>query len=184
MDERPTRKLENDKEAACNLVFMTVSRWIALYNEWLRLPIFELLKKTVDGKRVENIRTIKGHFASRGIPARVVYLWSDGRQYDVVEDDVWNLSRPWLACGVNAKFRRATGKDALCFVCVCMQKQNIEKRELFEIGLRRRPESNNPFDEHNEWWIDEGDLFKETYSFDEALEHIKHLLGRSDIRFE
>ena len=67
-------------------------------------------------------------------------------------------------------------------MCVCMQ--SIEKREWFEIGLRRPPESNNPFDEHNEWWIDEGDLFKETDSFDEALEHLKLLLGRSDIRFE
>lgn len=181
VDARPKRKLEEDKDAACNLVFMTALRWIALYKEWLRLPIFELLKKTVNGRRVENIKTIKRHFASRGMPARVVYLWSDGRQYDV-EDDVWNLSRPWLACGVNAKFRRATGKDALCFMCVCMQ--SIEKREWFEIGLRRPPESNNPFDEHNEWWIDEGDLFKETDSFDEALEHLKLLLGRSDIRFE
>lgn len=45
VDARPKRKLEEDKDAACNLVFMTALRWIALYKEWLRLPIFELLKK-------------------------------------------------------------------------------------------------------------------------------------------
>ncbi len=179
IDEVPHRKLEKDKAAACNLAYMTTARWIALYQEWLRLPVFELLSKAVDEKRVESIKSVQQWFDSKGLSARTVYLWAtDGKQYDI--EDAWDWLRPWIACGVRASFQRLTKVGTDCFLCVCVQK-NEEGKDWFEVGLRRPPESNSPFDEHNQWWIEEDNLFYETGSLDEALMILERLLGRSDV---
>lgn len=182
VDERPKKgcQLEDKSELACNFAYMTATRWISLYKEWLRLPVFDLLTKAADEWRIKKLEAVRQFFKTRG-GARFVYLWSDGKQYALEEN--WDWTRPRIACGVNVFFQRTKQKVERCFLSVCTQK-NKSYNDCFEVGLRRRPESDIPFDEQNEWWIKEDNLFKETDSLDEALEHLKHLLDRSDIRFE
>ena len=181
VDVRPKKRLEDDKALACSFAYMTTIRWIALYKEWLRLPVFKLLTMSIDGKRKASVRAVQQYFSSKGKSARIVYLWADGKQYDV-EDD-WDWTRPWIACGVKASFKRLTKQTIECFLCVCVQK-NQSQKDRFEVGLRRSPESNSAFDEHNQWWIEEDDLFSETDSLDEALIILERLLGRSDVHLK
>jgi len=179
VDVRPNKRLEQNKEAACDFAYMTIMRWIALYKGWLRLPVFELLAMSVDGKRKASVLAIQQYFGSKGKTARIVYLWSDGKQYDV-EDD-WDWTRPRIACGVEASFKRLAKQNVECFLCVCTQKDQSQK-DWFKVGLRRSPESNTPFDEHNEWWIvDQDDLFLKTDSLDNALGHLEKLRARPDV---
>ena len=181
VDVRPKKRLEDDKALACSFAYMTTIRWIALYKEWLRLPVFKLLTMSVDGKRKASVRAVQQYFSSKGKSARIVYLWADGKQYDV--EDNWDWTRPWIACGVKASFKRLTKQTIECFLCVCVQK-NQSQKDWFEVGLRRSPESNSAFDEHNQWWIEEDDLFSETDSLDEALIILERLLGRSDVHLK
>lgn len=179
VDKRPEKRLENDETLACNFAYMTTIRWIALYKEWLQLPVFELLAMAVDGKRKASIKAVEQYLRSKGEAARIVYLWSDGRQYDV--EDVWDWSRPWIACGVDASFQREQkSKRVQCFLCACVQKNG--QKDYFEVGLRRSPASNMPFDDNNVWWIeDQDDLFMETDSLDEVLGFLEKLLARPDV---
>ena len=175
IDEWPKKRLEDDKASSCHFAYMTTVRWIALYKEWLLLPVFELLSKSVNVKRKENLTAIQ-HFlySTTGKAARIVFFWSDGKQYDVVEE--WDWTRPWIACGVNVTFHQSTEKSVKCFLCACVQ------HDWFEVGLRRPPESDSLLDDHNQWWIEDQDgLFMETDSLDKALDHLKLLLTRSDV---
>ena len=174
----PKKRLEDDKTSTCNFAYMTTVRWIALYKEWLRLPVFELLSKSFNAERKEKITAIQ-HFLNsqpktKGRAARIVYHWLDGKQYDV--EEAWDWTRPWIACGVDVSFQRSDKKRIPCFLSACVQNGR------FEVGLRRSPESNNPIDDHNEWWIVAPDeLFIETDSVNEAIAHLEKMLERPDI---
>ena len=58
--EWPKKRLENDKDDACAFAYMTMARWLALYKEWLRLPVVSLLSSAGNNGKKARIRSRVG----------------------------------------------------------------------------------------------------------------------------
>ena len=181
--KKPTEKLESLKETACNFAYMTTVRWIKLFEEWKKLPIDDLLSNSVDDNRKKIIKVIQDFFTAKGFSPETVYLWKDGKQYMLKED--LDYTRPWLACGISAKFCRDDNTQESCFLSVCIQKTMsnlaLELNDKLEVGLRRHPDSSMQFKE-NEWGTGDSSMFTETYSIDEAIGFLEKLLTCPQIK--
>lgn len=140
----PKKLLENDKEDACAFAYMTMARWLALYMEWLRLPVVSLLSSAGNNDKKARICKVADYLKSKFSNVRITFQWGDGRDYDL--GDEWDWSRPWIACGVEGIYRNNGTDVAKCFLCVMLQ------MDYCEVGLRKPPEEAG-FNGTDQYWI-------------------------------
>jgi len=173
-------KLEGDPALAYAFARISSRRMAALYGEWAGMSALQDLLdfSTIAHPRREMIKGVLQWAKDQGRTSgfRVVYV-SGEKQIDVRIKGDGDLARPWLACGLPAVYRRENGTEVDCFACV------LEQDGAFEVGLRRSPESDQPFDGDGDeaWWLRWEELSKDATSIDEALCHLKSLANNESL---
>lgn len=145
--EKPKHHIEDSWELACSLAYVTGRRWMALCEEWYKLPVDDFLSGMLDEERKERIDNYCEHLRNMGLVPRIVYHWVDGLQYDVVNPYDW--SRPWLACGVTGTFDSGD-KKIRCFLSIAINETSCY------VGIRKHPEDATFNATGNDWadgWV-------------------------------
>ena len=143
--EWPKRLLENDKDAACSFAYMTTTRWLALYREWLRLPVIPLLSAAGNNAKKTRVNKVAEYLKSKFSNVRIIFnCGEDRRDYDLADE--WDWARPWVACGVEGVYRNNGTDIAKCFLCAMFQ------GDYCEVGLRKLPEEIG-FNGTDQFWV-------------------------------
>jgi len=127
--------------------------------------------------RREMITAVRQLTRGQGCESKCRVFYLSGERQKAFEDDR-DLSKPWLACGVPASYRSPSdGKMVDCFACI------VEHVGTYEVGLRRSPESDKPFDGDGDcaWWFQWDKYGLETKSFKDALARLKSVLVNENV---
>ena len=165
--EWPKKLLENDKDAACSFAYMTTIRWLALYKEWLRLPVMHLLSAAGNNDKKVRVNKISEYLKRTFSNVRTIFNCGDRRDYDLVDE--WDWTRPWIACGVEGVYRNKGTDVAKCFLCAMFH------GDCCEVGLRKPPEETG-FNGTDQFWVP-GCLAQLQIEDESKLDSVINILG-------